>query len=110
MIAGPEPEAGRTAARSCPYGREGLITAVPPQGADLDGVVSFHGSLPPATEAQQGKIRAKVLVAHGAADGFVLDREGFVLRNVPTAVADLHDDAAVEGQYYDEIEALLTES
>jgi dienelactone hydrolase len=40
-------------------------------GADLDGVVSFHGSLPPATEAQQAKITAPILVAHGEADGFV---------------------------------------
>lgn len=40
-------------------------------GADLDGVVSFHGSLPPATEAQQKNIKASVLVAHGEADGFV---------------------------------------
>ena len=40
-------------------------------GADLDGVVSFHGSLPPATEAQQKNIKAKILVAHGDADGFV---------------------------------------
>jgi dienelactone hydrolase len=40
-------------------------------GADLDGVVSFHGSLPPATEEQQKNIKAKVLVAHGEADGFV---------------------------------------
>ncbi len=40
-------------------------------GADLDGVVSFHGSLPPATEEQQKNIKAKVLVAHGEADGFI---------------------------------------
>lgn len=40
-------------------------------GADLDGVVSFHGSLPPATEAQQKSIRAKVLVAHGEDDDFI---------------------------------------
>ena len=40
-------------------------------GADLDGVVSFHGSLPPATEAQQEQIRTPVLVAHGDADSFV---------------------------------------
>ena len=37
-----------------------------------------------------------------------LDREGFVLRRAPTAVADLYDDAAVEGAYYAEIEALVT--
>lgn len=40
-------------------------------GADLDGVVSFHGSLPPATEAQQKNIKTSILVAHGEADGFV---------------------------------------
>jgi dienelactone hydrolase len=40
-------------------------------GADLDGVVSFHGSLPPATKEQQKKIEAQVLVAHGAEDPFV---------------------------------------
>lgn len=40
-------------------------------GADLDGVVSFHGSLPPATEEQQQRIKAPILVAHGEADGFI---------------------------------------
>jgi len=40
-------------------------------GADLDGVVSFHGSLPPATKEQQGQIKASILAAHGSADGFV---------------------------------------
>ena len=36
-------------------------------GADLNGVVSFHGSLilPPA---DTGSVRAKILIAHGAAD------------------------------------------
>jgi dienelactone hydrolase len=40
-------------------------------GADLDGVVSFHGSLPPATEWQQMNIKAKILIAHGNADDFI---------------------------------------
>lgn len=40
-------------------------------GEDLDGVVSFHGSLPPATEEQQKNIKAKILIAHGNADSFV---------------------------------------
>lgn len=40
-------------------------------GADLDGVVSFHGSLPPATEEQRKNIKSKILIAHGNADGFV---------------------------------------
>lgn len=40
-------------------------------GMDLKGVASFHGSLPAASEAQQGQIQASILVAHGEADNFV---------------------------------------
>ncbi len=40
-------------------------------GVPLAGVVSFHGSLPVATEEQGEKIKARVLVCHGAADAFV---------------------------------------
>ena len=38
-------------------------------GTELDGVVSFHGSLP-QTPVPAGAVKAKVLVLHGAADGF----------------------------------------
>jgi dienelactone hydrolase len=40
-------------------------------GADLDGIVSFHGSLPPATPDQAARIKGKILVAHGDVDTFV---------------------------------------
>jgi dienelactone hydrolase len=40
-------------------------------GADLDAVVSFHGALPVADEADLKNIKARVLVAHGSADSFV---------------------------------------
>jgi len=40
-------------------------------GADLDAVVSFHGSLPVPTEAQAANIKARVLAEHGSADEFV---------------------------------------
>ena len=40
-------------------------------GADLGGIVSFHGSLPPATPDQAARIRGKVLIAHGDADNFI---------------------------------------
>jgi len=41
-------------------------------GADLAGVVSFHGSpLSTSTPAAPGKVKAKVLVLNGAADPFV---------------------------------------
>jgi dienelactone hydrolase len=39
-------------------------------GADVDGVVSFHGSLP-AAPADLDAITPSVLAAHGSADGFV---------------------------------------
>ena len=40
-------------------------------GADLDGVVSFHGMLGTKTPAEQGKVKAKILVLTGAIDPFV---------------------------------------
>lgn len=40
-------------------------------GADLKGVVSFHGSLPVPTDEQASRIKARILAAHGSADTFV---------------------------------------
>ena len=40
-------------------------------GADLDGVVSFHGSLPSPGPGEGKQIKASILVAHGDADSFV---------------------------------------
>ncbi len=40
-------------------------------GADLRGVVSFHGNLSAPQPAEAGKVKAKVLVCHGADDKFV---------------------------------------
>jgi dienelactone hydrolase len=39
-------------------------------GADLDGVVSFHGSLPTPGEGEASKIKASILAAQGEADTF----------------------------------------
>ncbi len=39
-------------------------------GADLAGIVSFHGSLPAAPEESVGKIASKILILHGQADSF----------------------------------------
>jgi dienelactone hydrolase len=41
-------------------------------GADLDGVVSFHGALTPP-EADVKSLKTKILVCHGAADSFIPD-------------------------------------
>ncbi|MEL6824191.1 MAG: dienelactone hydrolase family protein, partial [Calditrichota bacterium] len=38
---------------------------------DLDGVVSFHGSLGTNMPAEKGAVKASVLVCHGADDPFV---------------------------------------
>jgi dienelactone hydrolase len=40
-------------------------------GADLDGVVSIYGALPPATPEQAAMVNARVLIAHGDNDSFI---------------------------------------
>ena len=40
-------------------------------GADLRGVVSFHGSLPAAPEEARGKVKPKILALHGQADAMI---------------------------------------
>jgi dienelactone hydrolase len=40
-------------------------------GVDLDGVVSFHGSLGTEVPAKKGEVKSKVLVLHGADDSMV---------------------------------------
>ncbi len=41
------------------------------EGADLAGVVSFHGALqPPAEDLPKGQVKAKILICHGGADSF----------------------------------------
>ena len=40
-------------------------------GADVKGVVSLHGSLPPATAEQAKAIKVAVLIEHGNADPFI---------------------------------------
>lgn len=48
----------------------GIVLEMARRGVDLDGVVSFHGSLGTNTPAKEGKVKAKVLVLNGAADPF----------------------------------------
>lgn len=44
-------------------------------GLDLAGVVSFHGGLKTSAPAEEGKVKAKVLVLHGADDPHVPPEE-----------------------------------
>ncbi len=48
----------------------GIVLHMARVGDDLDGVVSFHGSLSTDVPAQKGKVKARVLVFTGAADPF----------------------------------------
>jgi dienelactone hydrolase len=49
----------------------GVVLAMAREGVDLKGVVSFHGSLGTPAPAEQGKVRARILVCNGAEDPFV---------------------------------------
>ncbi len=62
-------------------------------GADLDGVVSFHGSLPlPDVMLDEGDIKTKILVAHGGSDPFVSNEK---LIKFQTALTELKADLQV---------------
>lgn len=65
----PQADPGRVAAIGYCFGG-GTVQQLVYAGADLKGVVSFHGSLqaPPAGIA--GKTEARILICHGGADGF----------------------------------------
>jgi dienelactone hydrolase len=49
----------------------GIVLEMARAGLDLDGVVSFHGSLGTTNPARSGVVKAKVLVLNGADDPFV---------------------------------------
>jgi dienelactone hydrolase len=49
----------------------GVVLHMARQGADLKGVVSFHGSLATDTPAQAGAVKARVLVFNGEADKMI---------------------------------------
>lgn len=51
------------------------VQALAYTGAPLAGVVSFHGGLIPVPADAAAKTRAKILVCHGAADGFISAQE-----------------------------------
>jgi dienelactone hydrolase len=47
------------------------VQALAYTGAPLAGVVSFHGGLIPVPADAAAKTKAKLLICHGAADGFI---------------------------------------
>ena len=63
----------------------GIVLHMARQGADLDGVVSFHGSLGTQTPAEKGAVKAKVKVFNGAADPFVTEEQIAAFKQEMTA-------------------------
>ena len=49
----------------------GIVLGMAKMGSELDGVVSFHGSLGPATKIPRGEGDTRMLILNGAADPFV---------------------------------------
>jgi dienelactone hydrolase len=68
----------------------GTVLHMARMGADLAGVVSFHGSLTTKTPAQPGQVKAKILVLNGADDSFVTAEQIAALKQeMKNAGADL---------------------
>lgn len=66
----PEVDPARTAAIGYCFGGGGVLELAR-AGADLRGVVSFHGSLDTPLPAAPGVLKGSVLVCHGAVDPYV---------------------------------------
>lgn len=81
-------DAGRIAAQGYCFGG-GVVLDMARSGADLDGVVSFHGSLGSDVTAEPGTVKARIRVYTGGADRFVPPKQvaGFV-REMQAAEAD----------------------
>jgi dienelactone hydrolase len=79
---------GRIAAQGYCFGGA-VVLNMARSGADLDGVVSYHGSLGSSVEAEPGDIQARIQVYTGGADNFVPPKQvaGFV-EEMQTAEAD----------------------
>lgn len=68
----------------------GVVLNMARSGADLAGVVSFHGSLGAAVEPKPGDIKARVLVWTGGADQMVpADQVGAFVQSMQEKEADL---------------------
>ena len=61
-------------------------------GADVNGIVSFHGALDTSTPAKSGDVKAKVLVLHGADDPMVSQEQ---VQNVEKEFKDAGVDVKV---------------
>jgi len=65
----------------------GVVLEMARAGVDLDGVVSFHGSLATSSPAPRGEVKAKVLVLNGADDPFTTPEQITAFKNEMEAAA-----------------------
>lgn len=86
----PTVDPGRIAAVGYCFGG-GVVLNMARQGADLKGVVSFHGRLGAIKPAEPGAIKARILVLHGGDDKFTTPEqiEAFK-KEMADAKADVH--------------------
>ncbi len=70
----PMSDPAKTAAIGYCFGGTGVLELAR-SGANLKGIVSFHGGLDSPTPADGKNIKGKVLILHGAADPFVPAKE-----------------------------------
>ena len=75
----PQVDTSKIAAIGYCFGGSMVLNAAR-QGSDLDGVVSFHGSLSPAAALDKSKIKAQMLVCHGGADQFTSAKDSASFR------------------------------
>jgi len=59
----------------------GIVLEMARRGLDLDGVVSFHGSLGTANPAEKGMVKARMLVLNGADDPFTKPEQIAAFKN-----------------------------
>lgn len=82
-------DASRIAAIGYCYGG-GVVLNMARGGVDVNGVVSFHGSLGAATTAEKGNMKAKLLVCSGGADKFITpENVGAFKKEMKDAGADM---------------------
>jgi dienelactone hydrolase len=70
LLKSPRVDTAKTAAIGYCFGG-GVALELARSGANLDGVVSFHGNLDTPTPEQAKNIKARVLIHHGADDPYV---------------------------------------
>jgi dienelactone hydrolase len=80
----PTVDPGRIAAIGYCFGG-GVVLHMARQGADLKGVVSFHGSLATDSPAKEGAVKAKVLVFSGDADKMIPPEQVAAFKDEMTA-------------------------